>query len=108
MGKNMIKKPIYNAYALMSKLGDALTVTGLIGKKRVKVWCIDVEHTNPYKYAKSMNWGDQFSEGQIETLREIGTLKPICEYDGMFSEQTNIPISFTSNALVPIEILPIG
>ena len=148
MGKNLIKKPIYNAYALLSKLGtrcvenetdvdgltvlstvnesknyavmlayasehfdtalpdvtDVITLTGVNGKKHVKILCIDNEHTNPYKFSQKMNWGDQFNNEQIEILQQVGTMKPISEYDEVFSGVASIPISSTSDALVLVEI----
>ncbi len=148
MGLNLIKKPIYNAYVLMSKLGtkrinaktdvdgltilasadtsggyevmlsyasdyfdkiipnvrDTVTITGIGGARHVRVWCIDEKHTNPYKYARAMNWGDQFNAEQIAELREIGEMKPITEYDMIFDNQASIPVEFTGNALLMIEI----
>lgn len=148
MGLNHIKKPIYNAYALMRKLGthridaktdvqeltvlasadtsdryqimlsyasehfdriipnlcDTLTVNGIQGKRHVRVWCIDEEHTNPYKHAKALGLGDTFSEEEIIMLREVGEMKPVAEYDVVFGDSENLPIEFTANALVLIEI----
>ena len=54
-----------------------------------------------------MGWGDHFDEEQIRTLREIGTLKPIAEYETDAKETLEIPLSFTCNALVLVEILPL-
>ncbi|MBO5277440.1 MAG: hypothetical protein J6B05_02150 [Clostridia bacterium] len=131
---NFIKKPIYNAYVLASKLGenllrssaditnfyplqkDILTVLPTkrddgsyavllcygegnflipaedreetfefeedIREKTVTVWCIDKEHTNPYRYAQKMGWKDLTKE-QIEILREEGNLKPILVTKGV-------------------------
>ncbi len=148
MGKNLIKKPIYNAYVLLNKLGtrlvesktdidgltvlstvddskkyaimlayasehfdtplpdvtEMITLTGIDGEMHVKIRCIDNEHTNPYKFAQKMNWGDQFDKDQIAKLKQIGEMKPIFEYDQSFNGTASIPISFTSNALALIEI----
>ena len=148
MGLNLIKKPIYNAYVLMSKLGnrrinaktdvdgltvlasvdaldkysimlsyaaenfnkgmpdvrDALTLSGIRGKRRIKVWCIDKKHTNPYEYSKAMGFGDELSAAQIAKLCELAELKPIEEYDAIFDDKASIPVEFTENALVLIEI----
>ena len=148
MGLNLIKKPIYNAYVLMSKLGsrrieaktdvreltmlasadtsggyavmlsyaaehfdkmipdvsDIITLRGIEGKRRIKVWCIDENHTNPYKYAKARGLGDLFSAEEIEKLREVGEMKPIAEYEVVFDGNARIPVEFTANALVMIEI----
>ena len=51
--------------------------------------------------------GDHFDDGQIKTLREIGSIKPISEYDAHFDGVASIPLSFTSDALVLVEIIPI-
>ena len=148
MGLNLIKKPIYNAYVLMSKLGsrriyaktdvreltmlasadtsggyavmlsyaaehfdkmipdvsDIITLRGIEGKRCVKVWCIDENHTNPYKYAKAMGLGDHFSTEEITMLREVGEMKPVAKYEAKFDGEAQIPIEFSRNALVMIEI----
>lgn len=148
MGKNLIKKPIYNAYALMRRLHglrvgaesdvegltalatvdeggnaaimltyasqrfdtalpdvcDTVTVSGITGKKRVTVWCIDKERTNPYTHAQKMGWGDLFDSEQIAALRQIGEMKPVAEYEEVFVGEARIPLEFTSDALLMITI----
>lgn len=151
MGINHIKKPIYNAYVLGTKLhdtligsatdnknltvlatgndhgaysvmlsyssehfderltdvNDTLSAKGISGEHHVRIWCIDRAHTNPYEHSNKMAWGDHFDDGQIKTLREIGSIKPISEYDAHFDGVASIPLSFTSDALVLVEIIPI-
>ncbi len=92
---------------MLPSVQDTLTVEGIEGHRQVRVWCIDEEHTNPYKHSVRMGWGDHFDEEQIRTLREIGTLKPIAEYETDAKETLEIPLSFTCNALVLVEILPL-
>ena len=148
MGLNHIKKPIYNAYALLRKLGtqrieaktdvkdltvlasadtsggykvmlsyaaehfdktlpdlcDTLTLRGINGKRHIKVWCIDENHTNPYKYAKASGFGDTFTEEEIKKLREVAELLPMAEYDAELDGVAKIPVEFSTNALVMIEI----
>ncbi|MBE6588598.1 MAG: hypothetical protein E7643_00340 [Ruminococcaceae bacterium] len=151
MGLNLIKKPIYNAYALAAGLGstrllaesdvkdltalataredgalclmlayaaehfdkelptvtDTLTVDGVGGKYRVVVHCIDKEHTNPYQYALSHGWGDLFDSAQIEELRRVGTLVPLADYEAEANGKLEIPLRFTTNALLRVELLPL-
>ena len=92
---------------MLSSVQDTLTVEGVTGKNRVRVWCIDEEHTNPYKHACRMGWGDDFTEEQILELREVGTLKPVADYAADADGSLEIPLSFTCNALVLVEILPL-
>ncbi len=47
---------------MLPSVRDTLTVTGVTGAKRVRVWCIDEKHTNPYKHACRMGWGDPLTE----------------------------------------------
>ena len=148
MGLNLIKKPIYNAYVLMRKLGterieaktdvreltmlasadtsggyavmlsyaaehfdkmipdvsDIITLRGIKGKRRVKVWCIDENHTNPYKYAMASGFGDTFTDEEIKKLREVAELLPMAEYDAVLDGAAKIPVEFSTNALVMVEI----
>ncbi|MBQ9784205.1 MAG: hypothetical protein IJW29_01765 [Clostridia bacterium] len=92
---------------MLPSVSDTLTVEGVTGKKQVRVWCIDEEHTNPYKHALREGWGDLFDEEQIRTLREVGTLKPVAEYALEADGTAEIPLAFTCNALVLVEILPL-
>ena len=149
---NFIKKPIYNAYILASKLGenllrcsadittpypiekDVLTVIPTkredgsyavllcygegnflmeaedreetlefeedISNKTVTVWCIDKEHTNPYRYAQKMGWKDLTKE-QIEILREEGNLKPVRVCKG--SERITLKLTAGATFLITVE-----
>lgn len=149
---NFIKKPIYNAYILASKLGenllrcsndmvtpyptqkDILTVIPTkrddgsyavllcygegnlllqaedreetlefdedITNKTVTVWCIDKEHTNPYRFAQRMGWKDLTKE-QIDVLREEGNLKPVSVSKG--NKSIALHLTAGSTFLVTIE-----
>ena len=88
-------------------VNDKLTAEGISGEHHVRIWCIDRENTNPYEHAKKMAWGDHFDDAQIKKLREIGNIKPLAEYDECFDGVASIPLSFTSDALVFVEIIPI-
>ena len=149
---NFIKKPIYNAYILASKLGenilrcstDVLTsypmakdiVTTIptkredgsyavllcygegnflleaedreetiefeedISGKTVTIWCIDKEHTNPYRLAQRNGWKDLTKE-QIEILREEGNMKPI--YTGKATGKIDLKLTAGATFLITVE-----
>lgn len=82
----------------------AITVEGISGKHRVRVWCIDEMHTNPYALSLRENIGTDPTAEQIERMREEGTLKPEKEYDQNFDIDKDVKIELTNNALALIEI----
>ena len=88
----------------LPNLCPTLGVEGIDGKRTVKIWCIDEEHTNPYALSLRENIGDHPSPEQIERMREEGTLKPVKEYEQDFGQNNIIELKFTNNALVLIEI----
>jgi hypothetical protein len=145
---NFFKKPIYNAYVLMAKLfenitvsrtdheglevlsttdnngkasillsysseyfdkdmpqiRDTVTVSGLNGSKKITVWCIDEEHTNPYtRMTRAGMKEDALSCADIKTLQEESDLKPVAQYSICADGTVHIPVSFTNNALVLIQ-----
>ena len=149
---NFIKKPIYNAYILASKLhknilrcsadvltfypmqNDTVTVIptksddgkyavllcygegnflipaedkeevfefeeNIIGKK-MTIWCIDKEHTNPYRFAQKQGWNN-LTEEQINILREEGNLKPI--YVGEYTGGIKLHLTAGATFLITVE-----
>lgn len=146
--KNFIKKPIYNAYILLSKIGDTLLhsecdnadvtvlaskdenktvialayasenfdhklpslrerieISGISGNKKVTVYRIDDEHTNPYKLALRRGFGDtDYTEEELSILREEGEMKVYDSYESDFSENPFIDVEASDNALLLIEI----
>jgi hypothetical protein len=149
---NFIKKPIYNAYILASKLhknilrcsadvltfypmqNDTVTVIptksddgkyavllcygegnflipaedkeevfefeeNLIGKK-MTIWCIDKEHTNPYRMAQRNGWKN-LTEEQIEILREEGNLKPV--FEGKATGKIDLKLTAGATYLITVE-----
>jgi hypothetical protein len=82
----------------------AITVEGISGKHRVRVWCIDEMHTNPYALSLRENIGTDPTAEQIERMREEGSLKPVNEYDQNFDIDKDVKIELTNNALALIEI----
>ena len=72
----------------------------IIGKK-VTVWCIDKEHTNPYRAYQKMGVEIPSNE-QIALLREEGRLKPIAEY--IIQNGGKIPLKLTANSCILITV----
>ena len=50
-----------------------------IGKK-ITIWCIDKEHTNPYRLFKKNRYGENMSNDELDILRKEGLIKPIKEF----------------------------
>jgi hypothetical protein len=71
----------------------------LIGKK-LTIWCIDKDHTNPYRFAQKKGWKDLTAE-QIEILREEGILKPI--FVGEYVGAIELRLTAGATFLITIE-----
>ncbi len=71
-----------------------------ISGKRVTVWCIDKEHTNPYRTYQKLGISDPTAE-QIALLREEGRLKPICEY---VATDSSVKLNMTPNSVFFITV----
>lgn len=146
--KNFIKKPIYNAYLLLSKLGGSLlssecdtedltclatkdgektvimlayadecferelpsikekiTLSKITGNRHVTVYRIDEHHTNPYKLALRLGYGDgEYTEEELSVLRDEGEMKAYESYTHDFDLSSDIYCELDSNALLIIEI----
>ena len=143
---NFIKKPIYNAFVLMRKLGENLVtcesgdgdlsvlatqdgaktaimlayasknfdcvlptlfetikLTGLSGKKTVRIWRIDDTHTNPYKLSLREGWNENFTKEQIVLLQREATLVAE-EWEIDFDVTDSFSVELINNALVMIEV----
>lgn len=85
-------------------LDEPLKLNAVNGAYKVKIWQIDETHTNPYNLAKANGWGDVFNEEQIKILQKEGTVTPVQEYNASFNGDGEIPLSFSNNALVLIEL----
>ena len=68
--------------------------------RRVTVWCIDREHTNPYRLYQKMGISTP-SEEQIRLLREEGRLKPASEF---VATDTDVEITMTANSVFLITV----
>ena len=141
---NFIKKPIYNAYILASKLGESLLTKENnrenifvvptknekedyailisysdkymtenlpeieetvefeqdISDKTVTIWCIDKEHTNPYRMFEKMGV-EEPDEAQLKLLKEEGKMKPLKTQKG--SEKISLKLTPNATFLVTVE-----
>jgi beta-xylosidase len=88
----------------LPRVEDCLQLQKLSGNYKVKIWQIDENHTNPYNLAKSNGWGDVFNEEQIKILQNEGNLAPVQEYTATFDGNGEIPLSFSDNALLLVEL----
>jgi hypothetical protein len=92
----------------LPRVNDCLNLQGVNGDYNVKIWQIDENNTNPYNLAKSKGWGDVFDSEQIKILQEEGNIAPINQYKAIFNGCGEIPLSFSNNALLLIELERIG
>jgi hypothetical protein len=141
---NFIKKPIYNAFILTSKLGENILKTQTdkenifllptkrengayavlasysskyfeediekieetlvfeedISDKKVVIWKIDKQTTNPYRLFQKLG-KESINEEEIALLRKEGILKPWVEQSG--NQEISLP--FTPNATFLIEVI---
>ena len=71
-----------------------------IAGKRVTVYCIDREHTNPYRTWERAGKPEMTDE-LLEQLREEGRLKPVAE---LVADGNSIPLPLTANATFLITV----
>ena len=89
----------------MPAIRDMLRIDGVEGNREVTLWCIDETHTNPYTRMLRENMQeDALSLADIQTLREEGELKPLTQFDITAAGMAEIPVAFTNNAVVLVEI----
>lgn len=92
----------------LPRVNDCLNLQGVNGDYNVKIWQIDENNTNPYNLAKSKGWADVFDSEQIKILQEEGNIAPITQYKAIFNGCGEIPLSFSNNALLLIELERMG
>ncbi len=68
--------------------------------KTVTVWCIDKEHTNPYRLYQKMEI-ETPSDDQIAQLREEGRLKTLSQY---VADSNELSLTLTANAVYLITV----
>ena len=70
-----------------------------ISDKTVTIWCIDKEHTNPYRMFEKMGV-ETPDEAQLKLLREEGKMKPVKVQKGT----EKITLKLTPNATFLITV----
>lgn len=80
---------------------EQLEFTEDLSGRKVTVWCIDKDTTNPYRLYQKMGITKP-NEETIKRLREEGRLKPV--YEGNCQGSTLPPIRMSSNAVVLITV----
>ena len=63
--------------------------------KKVTVWCIDKDTTNPYRLAQKKNIGKNPTKEEIALLREEGKLKPVTEFN--YDNNAKFTLKLTAN-----------
>ena len=82
-------------------LSETLTFDENIIGKKVTVWCIDKDTTNPYSKWKKL--GEPVMTGEtIKTLREESKLRPISEF---VAETNAVELNLTANCVYLVEIV---
>lgn len=79
----------------LPELQEELTFGENIEGKRVRVYCIDKQTTNPYRLSER-------KDASVSELREEGRLKPIMECQA--KSGVAIPLSLTANCVYLIEV----
>lgn len=69
--------------------------------KKIIVWCIDKENTNPYRLYQKSGMDKNISQDEIKILREEGKLKPI--HEGVFEGEIELKFSPNATYLITVE-----
>ena len=64
-----------------------------VAGKTVRIWCIDTEHTNPYRRF-------QRGETDLAALREEGQLKPVCQFVAQADQPVTLQMRANSTWLI--------
>ena len=70
--------------------------------KRVRVYCIDKQTTNPYRLYQRMG-EPKLGEPEIKALREEGNIKPIAEFVASGTDKINLKL--TPNSVYLVEVI---
>ena len=81
------------------EIEEEIRFDGDISCRRVTVWCIDKEHTNPYRVFEKMGKNDLDAE-DIKLLQEHGRMKPIKIQSG----DESIELRLTANCTYLVEV----
>lgn len=84
----------------LPEISEELTFEDKIKDKKVTVYCIDKNTTNPYRMYEKMGLAADLTKEQIKFLREEGNLKPVAEFDA----KEKINLKLTSNCVYLVEV----
>lgn len=88
----------------LPKISESVKIKGVFGKVRINTYVIDREHTNPYETFKYSGFTEPLRPYETAALRSAGELKEILSFNTECDGELRVPVSFTSDALVLIEI----
>lgn len=80
---------------------EKITFEEALNGKKMTVWCIDKENTNPYRLYKKLGMDKNLSKEEIKILREEGKMKPI--YESVFKDEIELKFSPNATYLITIE-----
>lgn len=83
----------------LPEIAEELTFEDDIQDKKVTVYCIDKNTTNPYRLYEKMGLAE-IGEKEIALLREEGNIKPVAEFDA----KEKISLKLTSNCVYLVEV----
>ena len=87
----------------LPEIEETLSFSGDITGKRVTVWCIDKENTNPYRLYQKMGIEGEPNEEQLRILREEGRLKPQREFVAKAGEEITLRLTANATYLVTVK-----
>lgn len=84
------------------ELTETLTFDTDITGKKVTIWCIDKNTTNPYRMYERLGM-NELGDQEIKLLREEAKMKPIAEF--VAKESDEIQLKLTPNAVYLVQVI---
>jgi hypothetical protein len=78
------------------KKQETLVLPEEVKGKKISVYCIDKETTNPYRLYQRNGYNEEMSEDELKILRKEGLIKPIKEF---VAESTEINLKLSANCV---------
>lgn len=79
----------------IKEISQEVVIENLPKNQKVIIYCIDKEHTNPYRLYQRKGFTPELSEEDIKLLREEGNIKPKAQ----FSSNEKIKLNLTANSV---------
>ncbi len=83
----------------LPEITEKLVFEDNVENKKVTIYCIDKETTNPYRLYERMGM-PEIGENEIKVLREEGKIKPIAE----FNANNEVQLKLTANCVYLVEV----